>query len=123
MPRITLHMFRFSRQGPVVTNPNVMPPGTFPQAPWDLVLDCGDEIYFNGLSALLTQTPSPEACENQINSGSVQANYFFSGLRDGMQFCLHGISGNLIYLKLTFVSDATFTTTWSATAWTVPSGN
>jgi hypothetical protein len=108
----------------VVTNPNDTPIGTPPDVPWDVDLGCGPEVInFNGQSAALTQKPSPGACESQINSDPGPATYNFSDLRDGMQFCFLGSSGNLIYLKLTAVSDVSYTTTWSATAWAVPSGS
>jgi hypothetical protein len=85
-------------------------------------------INFNGKAALLKQKPSLGACESQINTdpiyGPDNSGYVdFSNLSDGMQFCLLGVNNLVIYVKLMAVSDVSYTTTWSATGWALPSGN
>lgn len=122
----------FSGQGPDVTDPNNTdyPPWYFgQQTTWDIYVDCsGGDIGFSQKAAELWGNPSPEACESQINSaplaGAPSAQFEFSRLRPGMQFCLDGANGdNLVYVKLLTVSDTSYTTTWVATAWTTPANN
>jgi hypothetical protein len=122
----------FSGQGPNVTDPNNTdyPPWYFgQQTTWDIYVDCaGGDIVFNGKAAKLSGNPSPEACENQINTaplaGTPSAQFEFSRLSPDMQFCLDGANGdNLVYVKLLTVSDTSYTTTWVATAWTTPANN
>jgi hypothetical protein len=122
----------FSKQGPDVTDPNNTdyPPGYFgQQTTWDIYVDCtGGDIAFNQKAAKLSGNPSPDACESQINSepltGTTSAQFEFSRLSPGMQFCLDGANGdNLVYVKLLTVSDTSYTTTWVATAWTTPANN
>lgn len=122
----------FSGQGPDVTDPNNTdyPPGFFGQQnTWDIYVDCtGGDIAFNQKAAELSGNPSPDACESQINSeplaGTTSAQFEFSRLSPGMQFCLDGSNGdNLVYVKLLTVSDTSYTTTWVATAWTTPANN
>jgi hypothetical protein len=118
----------FSGQGPDVTDPNNTdyPPGTLlgQQTTWDIYVDCtGGDITFNQKAAELSGNPSPDACESQINSDP-SAQFEFSRLSPGMQFCLDGDNGdNLVYVKLLKVSDTSYTTTWVATAWTTPANN
>jgi hypothetical protein len=128
----TYPLVYFSGQGPDVTDPNNTdyPPGFFgDQKTWDIYVDCsGGDIVFNQKAAKLSGNPSPEACESQINSapltGTSSAQFEFSRLSPGMQFCLDGANGdNLVYVKLLTVSDTSYTTTWVATAWTTPANN
>ncbi len=128
----TYPLVYFSGQGPDVTDPNNSdyPPGLLgAQNTWDIYVDCsGGNIVFNGKAAVLSGSPSPQACESQINSdplaGATSPQFAFSRLSPGMQFCLDGATGdNLVYVKLLTVSDTSYTTTWVATAWTTPANN
>jgi hypothetical protein len=113
----------FSGQGPRVTDAdeNVGSFGPFNVTGWDIYLDCWyKKISFYGKAAILQGTPSPSACEMQLNTDPLPGTYAFSQLTAGMQFCLDGADGNnLVYVKLLSVSDTSYTTTWAATAWTI----
>lgn len=113
----------FTGQGPVVTA-NDENAGSFGPlvSAWDIDLDCFDNnIGFNRAVAILHGKPSLEACETQIRTNPLSDSYPFLQLTPGMQFCLDGTNGNnLVFVKLTSVSDASFTTEWMATAWSIP---
>ena len=117
----------FSRQEPNVTDvdENTGGFGPFNVTAWDIYLDClKSEISFYRAAAILQGKPSPAACEMQINRDPLPGEYAFSQLSPGTQFCLDGADGNnLVYVRLLSVSDTSYTTTWVATAWSIPASS
>jgi hypothetical protein len=117
----------FTGQEPHVTDAdeNTGGIGPFNVAAWDIYLDClNSKISFNGPAAILQGKPSPGACEMQINRDPLPGEYAFSQLSPGMQFCLDGADGNnLVYVRLLSASDTSYTTTWVATAWSIPASS
>jgi hypothetical protein len=113
------------------------PDGTYDGGEYDMYLQCYPdvEIGFLGQAAIFSGKPNAEACEKQVTSNPLPAGaeagganaggtVDFSQLTPGMQFCLVGGGGNnLVYIKLLAVSDTSYTTTWVATAWTIPAHN
>src|ERR1700730_1212210 len=102
------------------------PNGTYDNGAYDVYLDCfARQIDFHGQAAIISGKPDAEACAKRINSYPIAGGTLdFSQLSAGMQFCLLGVDGNnLVYVKLITVSDTSYTTTWVATAWTIPANN
>jgi hypothetical protein len=102
------------------------PDGTYDNGAYDIYLDCFDrQMDFYGQAAIFSGKPDAEACAKRINSYPIAGGTLnFSQLSAGMQFCLLGADGNnLVYVKLITVSDTSYTTTWVATAWTIPANN
>jgi hypothetical protein len=101
-----------------------LPQGVYQGGNYDLFLDCMDQqIAFKGKVSSFKGTPTAEACKAQLNSNPILGSIDFYTLFGGMQFCLAGADGNLIYLKLLSVSPSSFTSTWTATVWKTPPSN
>jgi hypothetical protein len=117
----------FTRQGPNVTDvdENAGSFGPLNVTAWDIDLDCfNGQIDFYGAAAILQDKPNPVACEMQINRDPLPGKYAFSQLNPGMQFCLDGADGNnLVYVRLLSISDASYTTKWVATVWSIPASS
>jgi hypothetical protein len=99
-----------------------------PPTPYDLVLDCTvdpAQIDFGGQTAVVSGNPGAAACDAAIHRHPLAGNSFpFTQLNKGEQFCMINDSGDeLVMVTLLSMSNTSYDTTWSATAWSIPANS
>ena len=86
-------------------------------------------LLFNDQVAQVTGNPSPSECAAAITTKPISGSIDFGQLQRGEEFCFiagypNGATGPLVFVKLTSVAGTpTFSTTWAATAWQIPSSS
>jgi hypothetical protein len=113
----------FAEQEPMVTAPyyglDLPPSGS-----WDMILNCMSsptDIEFSDQASLVSGNPDASACYAAVNSSPIGGRAIeFSRLSSGEHVCMIDSAGELILVTLLSVSDSTYDTSWSATAWSLP---